>query len=570
MMKVLSQFFSLVFIFRTVGAQTLGESCLRDKDCYGGYCSGSFWNRACVECEEDSHCSSSSFSPAGEAPAAFCVDDKCSKWKRGKPLGPEGYALNIDSKVWVPRKVLDKPTGLEMIRFLVDNEPNAGITVTDTHVSIPMSSHLQGEYASENYGTEVQESGIVNLFIGRNPVSVVLDNPSVCAGLKFHALKVEGKTNTKSADRVRKEVKNRSMITNAIASKERFQRDNLVAVATKVTNAGKKLVECAQDIDHMDQIRAFTKLENGKKGVEELVASSDYSRLRNEAKDAKVLSKTNTSKKAMNHCKHWDDQSGITFTETHAVFPLSTNLFTAAGQTEFSPSRWFGIAAGHTVFHYNKEDKALELYQVFTEQSLVNMDSDIDPTGLTPATFWVGPADGKDMEVSAVDGRTDEYYDDSPMSVGVKGALAVIAGIPADYNRLYADPDKQCTAEMKSVFQSSLEETKIDEEDPDFGANVWKDYHLIDATTDSIDCGGNYLRSPLYKTNALDILEYAVWTHLIIETEIKNAAKTSLDSRYWDNDVKLEVVTDEDIERKEVSLTRVWNNLSPLKRIIVH
>jgi len=553
-MRINSQFFvSFILVFKGVDAgdrgtkKKNGRLCIFDSNCISDLCGG-IVGKKCVECKGHSDCGGDGYSPKGAAPAVFCTKEKkCSQWIRGEPLDKKGYALNIDTVTWIPREVINKATGFEIIRFVTSNTPNTGIKVNDTHAFVPMNVHLQGEYALENHVTTVEESGIVNLFVGKNPASVVLDDPYFGLGLKYHALSVSGNTNTRSAERVAATVKKRTKFTNNLAKQVRYQRDKLVSTAIEVTNAGAKLVESSQDVTHMNQIREFVKYDNGKSGVAEHLASSQYSNLVKKAKKAKVDSATVDSQKSMNHCRHWEDKK-VFLTKTHAVIPLETNFFACAGQVEMSPSRWFGIASGNTFFHYNKDDKALEMYQIWTEQMHVNMDNDVDQTGFVPNKLWVGPADGKAMKVSEVDGRTDEYHDPRPIPKIVLAALDYMNSLKSDYKRLYAKPGKMCSSKRRQIFQASFEKAKLEMAKPKFVEKMWQEGHIIQSTTDAIDCGVVYMRTPTKNGNAFDFLEYAIWLHLILETDIENTIRLALGSAWWDDGVNIPYVKNDGYE----------------------
>jgi len=533
-------FLKLLLLVKTISAiededsKPIGGGCIFDRQCDSKHCGGF----KCVECEDDSHCEGKGFSAQGAAPFAFCVENKCSQWKRGKPLDSKGYALNLGAPIWIPRKITSGSQSFEMIRFDLGEEVNSELKVNATHAHIPMNVHLFGEYAVDNKVTGVKESGIVNLIYAKNPLSIILDNPLFGCAEKYHTIKEEGTVNTLSAERVKKERSGRKESQNKYAHKNRFYRDNLVSQAVAIVKSGNKLVEVAQDIKHMNQIRGFVKEEGGKKGVKELWASDQYKSLRTKAKEGRNTAKTVPSQKTMNHCRHWGDESPVTITDTHVVIPLGTNMFAAAGKTQFSPWRWFQIANGFTVFDFNKEDNTLEMIQVYTDMFHLNMDGAIDPAGLPPNGFFVGPADGMDMEVDEEDGRIDEYYEEE-MSFFGKYALSRIGKYDPDYERLYMDPLKSCTDEEREGFELSFAKAKKDYEDPNYLQIMWTAVNVLDATTDSLDCGINYLRTSQKYGNAVDILEYSVWIHFVMESDIDDAVQAATNSHFWDYGVTM-------------------------------
>jgi len=541
------RYFALFLLFKSIqakhrhrggGRKKSGQHCFEDKSCDSNHC----YKSKCVECETNSHCKS--------APAIHCTKKKeCSPWKRGKPLDSKGYPMNIDEGglFWVPRKVIDTPVSYEVIRYPLDHEVNGGLTVTATHVYLPLGKHLQGEYAIDGPATGFKEAGIANLFAFVNTVSILSDNPLIAFVEKFHAIEVTGNSNTRSAERVEKEMASRTKLENKTAKTVRREGDTATTVHGSLSGVGNKLVELSKDIAHLNQIQDFVKEDGGKKGVQQLLTSEKFSSLKEAAKKTRILSHTKSSKKSMHNCRHYDTNSGIELTDTHAVIPLETNIFAGAGKVELSPSRWIQILFGHSVFKYNEEENTLEFIQVYTSVSHVNMDHKVDTEGLPKTALYVGPADGMNMAVSSMDGREDKYYDKG-MSLEVKAALVSKNSYLLDYKRLYKDPQKVCTDKKRDSFQYSIKTAMQDWSNNELHETMWQATNLMRAIGRSVDCGINFLRTPLTHSNGFDTLEFILWAHFIMEGDMgnggRNAVELALNSHFWDDGVILSTFDD--------------------------
>ena len=155
-----------------LGHARVGASCFFDSSCKSGHCTGVL-SRRCVECELDEHCGPTDehgvgLSAPSEAPAAFCVKARCSKWKRGKSIPSEGYPLTVGAKanaglwssaedvvVHVPRKVQAYLPGVLVYRIHLTDQPEArgkhSIAINRTHVRIPRLVQLRAGYVDEEF-----------------------------------------------------------------------------------------------------------------------------------------------------------------------------------------------------------------------------------------------------------------------------------------------------------------------------------------------------------------------------------------------------------------------------------
>jgi hypothetical protein len=159
-------------LLEMTGSAKVGASCFFDSSCASGHCAGVL-SRRCVECKSDKHCGPTDehgvgLSAPSEAPAAFCVKARCSKWKRGKSIPSEGYPVTVGAKanagLWssaeddvvvrVPRKVQTYLPGVLMYRIHLTDQPEAkgkhSIAINRTHVRIPRLVQLRAGYVAKS------------------------------------------------------------------------------------------------------------------------------------------------------------------------------------------------------------------------------------------------------------------------------------------------------------------------------------------------------------------------------------------------------------------------------------
>ena len=160
-------------LLEMTGSAKVGASCFFDSSCASGHCAGVL-SRRCVECESDKHCGPTDehgvgLSAPSEAPAAFCVKARCSKWKRGKSIPRKGYPITVGAKanagLWssaeddvvvrVPRKVQAYLPGVLMYRIHLTDQPEAkgkhSIAINRTHVRIPRLVQLRAGYVAKSF-----------------------------------------------------------------------------------------------------------------------------------------------------------------------------------------------------------------------------------------------------------------------------------------------------------------------------------------------------------------------------------------------------------------------------------
>jgi len=501
-----------------------GESCIIDSQCASKRCSGII-SRSCVECESNEDCESGGVSKAGEMTKSFCIDSgRCSEWKRGVPIGPEGYPIQFPSVTRkVERKVMDNLVGEQVWHIPIDKQPNGTvIEVTDTHVKIPKHMHIIAAYAQNLEIPKRQESGIVSVLAGDNPLSVVTDRSFFYFAEKYHTLNYDGDWDQTVENNARKDIEDQGESGRKEAVENRKRRTALMAVWFKKSSTAEELVEAQQDMILVNQIRDYVTSEKARQNINAFMQSEGWASLSIIAKQAMIDAKTKTSLKSELECTHFEKGSGISQTNTHVFIPLNQELMTIKGNVQFFPVSSLGVLHGTVAAKYDKDLNTVELYMATTQKGEVNLDS---TTNEGPSTFLVSPP-YPGATVSAIDGRTDEYYS----SYSYVDAVLEKAYLqyPQDYTYFEQDVNEACSGSVKQRLSSLAASVKSNTAHfaPDEASIVDTLKYTADFVpfaSEAFHCNIAYLRNDIRGLNGVDAGAFGVSMHMFLEYDAKNA-----------------------------------------------
>ena len=95
----------------------LGDECYRNDFCESNMCSsGTISRGVCVECLTHDDCDGHGESLPGTLPEAFCHENACSRWKRGRPISEDGYPIWLGHEVGRPSTLIDACT-MHLLHF---------------------------------------------------------------------------------------------------------------------------------------------------------------------------------------------------------------------------------------------------------------------------------------------------------------------------------------------------------------------------------------------------------------------------------------------------------------------
>ena len=526
------------------GRDAEGVACVIDSCCRSDHCAGIPPFRVCVECTEDAHC------PTYSQP--FCFAQRCSTHKHGKPIGPEGYPIRVDSStpVYVKRQPVEYSNVADILYRYPAGETSK-MTVTATHVLIPRNIPFTFSWARGNRATSEFETGLSHGNWMENKFSSISDRAVIGLAEKSHTVSYEGSHwHTRSADRARSTIKQRSARTNEIAALMREQRDAAVVGYVAMTNLGAMLVEAGQDVVNVEKVRAHAAAANGKRGVHAVVNSSRWRSLGARAHEAYVRAPNASSLKSENICLHLERAPGLTLTDTHFHIPLRQNIVAYRALVVNNPFRTFNSFTGVAVFDLNAAGE-LEVYHSASTYFLFQFDPWISHEGLLPSTLWVGPVDATDV-VPTVDGRADSLARPDS-SIVLKSAWDALQAIPLDYERLWASD--LCPASRQRFLEKTFVERAAfaitegwfakgggEKMWGGFGKNFWNGSLSMlgfgSVVTHSVDCGNSIIRSDWTGLNGFDVLEMTVWGHFFGELPV-DFTLTAMVSKFWNDGIKL-------------------------------
>lgn len=421
------------------------------------------------------------------------------------------------------------PTSL-VWRFEVDNQVGGSATAgaferNSTHIHVPLDMQLNAGYSMANPMVGEHESGIVTVFFGKNPISIVSPLAESGAGDKYHVLKYEGPLDETHKNRIDAELATRDERVNEQAANGQAHRTRLQALAVSQSNIGGMLLESQMDVVHLEKTRNHVKrMLDGEVPTQDVVVPE----MSTEAKDALELAKRLPSLFSRNYCTHFETRDGLGYTDTHLVFPLNSPVVSLKGLSEFVPSHYFGLQAGIVVASHDVDANVLEFRFEFHQSGrMYPYEPNYRKNGL-----WLAPIDEANP-VDPVDGRSDEFFEEGlDYSLLYNALFRRFLGIPIDYSVF--DRSSTGTCDQETLDDLSDNWSDIDTEGNILN-NLANQIGLLSLTTRGITCGSSFLKADAHEGYVgADILAFLVWGHLI--TEQGDASREEVcTATYWDD-----------------------------------
>lgn len=424
--------------------------------------------------------------------------------------------------------------------------PPGVVEANATHARIPMQRALQVGYSRAFHTSNDYESGVKNINVLPNPISLMSPLTVVYFTEKSHATSVTGSSHTQTADANRKTARAQEPAVKSLARLSAVRRDRYVGTYMTLSGIGSQLIEAGRDMGHLNKIRDYVKSENGRALVDEKLASEQSASLLAKAKAALDSLPASVSQKSEQDCFHFEPVPDMRVTGTHWEVPLRKNIVGMRGLGSFSPLARFGEMYGSAIFDFDPTGSLTIYYQASSYFQLD--DPTVNQTGLTPPTFWVGPANGKDMAVDTIDGRTGTPFTTPTPRPHLNNLYSALQEWPIDYERMWLPEDEICPESLKEQLAESFynfsevnEEHTKEAKDLDEGssrARLWDKLQDagVQTVANAVRCGTNYLRADLAGTHGYDMVEYLVWVHFVIETP-SELGFPAISSRTWDDGV---------------------------------
>lgn len=352
-----------------------------------------------------------------------------------------------------------------------------GVIYNGTHIQIPMYKQMVAGYSRKYKPYDEEETGIVTAAYLPNEVSVITDKPKAGMTEKYHTLTYspEDQYSTDRGEYMRAQ-NEEFMATPTGESFDVHQfagRLDALSIVWGATGIISGYVEAGIDKAHLWQLRRYAAaVDEGK--AKESPSSPVWRHHTDLAKQAIDLAKDSDFmsdrrvKKSENHCKHFEDGTGVSYTDTHVTIPLNTPITTLSGEMVYSPMYYLGLNSGYNVVHYDEENQVLQMfYQVF-DQARQYSDVEHQDDNKNPSGLWLSRvAEGDEYEVSEVDGRSDIYLD------LVKPEFKLVNAI---LDALDLDP-----AYVDSVFARPMADTCLDKYvEGDTWKQLWEEIDLSD------------------------------------------------------------------------------------------
>ena len=424
----------------------LGRHCSRDSSCKSGHCH--YWK--CVECTSDKDCGDTDdkgvgITGPGNLHSAFCVRNKCSRFRTGKEIPAEGYPIPTghDSVDYIPRHHQKESLAHSTMYTLpITHDHPAAIKINATAGKSGTVKISSGKLPTAGYSSVIgrngvvlaEDSGITNIRLFDNPKSILTTQPRVVFIEKRHTLdhKKEGwdtqrgdlllkkrnealkgcgarNDNTAlldvSADHTKSteefgglfRSKSTKMCAADVAHCNRESRDLHLVRAAAVSKYQDRLIESALDAVHLRKTRMYCKDDTSHpNSVKQKLGSPSWKNHVNKARKEFEARAKKESQRSSLHCTHIEDQPGVTYdrkSET-ATFPLDKELVFLAGDISTFPMSSFGTRGGVIVFHYNEAKKELEIFVAASQHTHINFESDtinMDSNTTIQSAMQVGP-----------------------------------------------------------------------------------------------------------------------------------------------------------------------------------
>lgn len=546
----------------------IGGRCRKGDDarCESGHCC---WNERihsgrCSVCCTNTDCTNDMPQPPepGYFGTPFCLKSyTCSAFKDGdaSQIPSTGYPIWIPTdddkdfkKLVIPRTVVDRqggPVSEQVWYFDLKEQPDTSvlddIEYNGTHIRIPLYKQMLAGYSRTYTMYDEHETGIVTATYLPNEVSVITDKPKAGMIEKYHTLTYEGEYSTARGEYMRK--RNEA----ELAEEPEFNLGNfagrmdMLAIIWGITAIISAYVEAGVDKALLWQLRRYAAQDHSNSHMNPDSPSwAHHTRLAKAAitlsKDASFLT-NRPHKKSENHCKHFEDGTGVDVGDTHITIPLDRPITTLSGEMVYSPMYYLGLSAGINIVHYDDENKVLQMFYQSFQQSRQYSDVEHQTDQQNPSGLWMSRvSSGEEFDIDpALDGRSDILIDlEKPSFVGddILKALGTLFKLTPDYS-VFARPMAD-TCDRNYVDSEKWEEMweniRLTGEGDNAYHSLMLSKDLIGVSNRGVACGGIYMRNDYgNSTHGFGVNEFGVWNHLLLEVS-QGHTKEMATADWWD------------------------------------
>ena len=566
-----------------------GWICLADGQCKSNICC----KKRCRQCCTDLDCSTQMEQPPapGTYGTPFCFKKKhtCTAYKNGvsSQIPASGYPIWVPTEfeselaqVDIKRTVIEgeEPVMEQVLYFDLKEQPvpdvASKVEYNGTHVLLPLHIQMISGYSRTYKMYNESETGIITSVFLPNAVSQVTDKPMAGAAEKIHAITYTSEYSTARGEYIRQ------YNEETLQSGEDFDLGNFagrmdfLSVVWALTDIVSMQVDAGIDKVHLWQIRRYSADPEVQLALDP-ETTEGWVHHRQHAMEAIALSKnatfmeTRSIRKSENSCRHFENGTGVGYTDTHIILPVDKPLTMVSGEMATSPMYYLGLNGGYTTVHYDEESQVLQFYYRAYQQFRGYTDVEHQTDNTKPSGIWMSRlASGDDYAVSKeVDGRFDRYLSLQNPKPGwpvgsedsVEGAEAKLSNPSLRSNKeetlyeaskalrqnVFLEPDLTVfarpiddTCDSKYVvdddWKQKWEDIRLAEPGETVVEKLMLSADLIAVSNRGAPCGGTYLRNDYGNdTHYFGINEFGVWIHMLLEVDQGNT-RIITTADWWD------------------------------------
>jgi len=501
----------------------------------------------CNECCTDSDCISKiDQPPAGEFGKPMCLDNQCQAYTNGESsqIPSDGYEVWSPSETSdggkklrsykMPRKVYNDGPLMEQVWHFDLDEQEASfdknkIYYNDTHITIPSFDNMHAGYSRSYNHYDEHETGVVAVIMGDNDMSVVAHYPKVGFVEKYHTMTYDGTKDFTRAEFIKEKAEEQ------IAKNPNFDRNawfiRMGARALIMMKVIPTQIMAGLDLALAWQVRRYvSSYPEADFGSVNPSSSASWASHSEKAKQAIAHAKDPSFEreymKSEQHCKHFEELDGLSYTQESVTFPLGRPITLFSGEVVNSPVHYLGLGVGHGTVHFDPTTSTLEIfYQTFSHS---RQHPDVEYSGSYENGLWVAPVtDGIDYVVDPDhDGRGDMYaIPDQSQDTLIQGE--------EDFTVWARPTEEVCSDDMvDGSFWEEIDMKKTLDIDNVFDI-LTQVKPLLYGVIGSMPCS-DFMRSDYGGGHNCDTNEIAVYSHAL--WEIRNdKTKELMLAKYWDS-----------------------------------
>jgi len=353
--------------------------------------------------------------------------------------GPKYYVqIAPPDKIPVDRYLIKEGHVREVI---IKYPMNGQIKINGKTAKLNMHEMMTGTFARDSHGEAAVEAdplqtpesiksfGVEKGFAFVSPQSMVSTKVKLAFAEKTHTLWVPDEA---------KMMRNSEIVaTKKYNSQTKKQRQQAVedsparnaALSSLSMPTGTQVLMAGKDWDHIDDLRNYTKKNRAPRQQD----MQDMDKMRQILKERQQKYTAKVPLSETIGCLHFEGAELMTFEENQVTVPLDTNIVAWRGQLGSIPNKWYSMASGIAIFHFNKEEDTFEIYFRFST-SVDIVDQSTAKKEKYIAAFIEGPVNGEKKYKVGKDGRHGSF------SIPFLGAhyLREVMSYQEDYSFLHS------------------------------------------------------------------------------------------------------------------------------------